>query len=101
MTKRYDHQLLHDFGSRFLGYGSLQSDFWLIGPEPGGGQSPEEVYRRALLWAERDRKETEDLHGYHDGLKEFGIDWTTKIQPTWGCLIKIILAFEGKPLLKE
>jgi hypothetical protein len=94
---KYDEQLLLDFGNRFLGYGSLSSPLWLIGPEPGGGETPEEVYGRALLWSERDRKETEDLQGYHEGLKLFGIDWTRNIQPTWGCLIRIIKAFNGEP----
>jgi hypothetical protein len=94
---KYDEQLLLDFGNRFLGYGSLSSPLWLIGPEPGGGETIEEVYGRASLWSARDRKETEDLQGYHEGLKRFGIDWTWKIQPTWGCLIRIILALNEEP----
>ncbi len=88
-------QLLLDFNNRFLGYGSLDSDFWLIGPEQGGGENVEEVYRRASVWSEREKRETEDLHDYHAALR---FDWTQKIQPTWGGLIKVILSFKGKSI---
>ncbi|SRR6266851_8864830 len=88
-------QLLLDFGNRFLGYGSLNSDFWLIGPEQGGGKDVEEVYRRVSVWSERGKRETEDLHDYHEAL---GFDWTQDIQSTWGGLIKVILSFKGKSI---
>src|SRR5208282_3191475 len=89
----YDEQLLLNFGNRFLGFGSLNSPVWLIGPEPGGGEDVNEVYLRASLWSKRGMKETEELHGYHAGL---GIDWTGKIQPTWGALIKVLLSFRNR-----
>jgi hypothetical protein len=89
----YDERLLLSFGNRFLGFGSLKSPVWLIGPEPGGGEDASEVYIRASSWAKRGMKETEDLHAYHADL---GIDWTRKIQPTWGALIKVLLSFNGK-----
>lgn len=89
----YDEQLLLNFGNRFLGFGSLNSPVWLIGPEPGGGEDVNEVYLRASLWSKRGMNETEDLHGYHAGL---GIDWTRKTQPTWGALIKVLLSFNKR-----
>ena len=71
---------------------------------------------RASLWSKRGGKETEDLHGYHDALKAVAIakaeasdgasraaalklsqfDSKGKIQPTWGPLIRVILALHGK-----
>jgi hypothetical protein len=65
----YDEQLLRDFASRFLGYGSLESKLWLIGPEAGGGEEIGEVYQRASVWSERGKRETEDLHSFHAALK--------------------------------
>jgi len=94
---KYDERLLSDFANRFLGYGSLKSNIWLIGPEAGGGQTIGEVYQRASAWAERGKKETEDLHSYHADLQlPPKYDWTRKIQPTWGPLIRVILALDGK-----
>jgi hypothetical protein len=93
---KYDERLLLNFANRFLGYGSLKSDVWLIGPEAGGGQTIDEVYERAIVWSQRGEKETDDLHGYHaDLLLPVKHDWTRNIQPTWGPLIKIVLAFGG------
>ena len=93
----YDEKLLLDFAIRFLGYGSLKSDIWLIGPEAGGGQTIPEVYQRATVWKDRGRKETEDLHGYHAALKlPPSFDWTQKIQPTWGRLIRVILGLDKR-----
>jgi hypothetical protein len=96
---RWTHSMLTDddelleFANHFLGYGKLDSALWLIGPEAGGGQTTSEVYQRASVWAKRGRKETEDLQTYHADL---GLDWTRKIQATWGPLIRVILALDGK-----
>jgi hypothetical protein len=92
---KIDEQLLLDFANHFLGYGALNSPLWLIGPEAGGGATIDEVYQRALAWDDRGRKEIEDLQGYHAAL---GLpaksDWTKKIQPTWGSLIRVVLALK-------
>ena len=88
-----DEQLLLDYANHFLGYGALNSPLWLIGPEAGGGNAMDGVCKRALVWADRGRKENEDLQCYH---KALGLDWTGKIQPTWGPLIRVILALNGK-----
>ena len=94
---QYDEQLLLDFANRFLGYGNLNSETSLIGPEPGGGPTAEDVYARAWVWAKRGRRETEDLHSYHDDLKRrlcglsipANFDWRRNIQPTWGPLLNL------------
>src|SRR5689334_2746791 len=99
-NSQYDEQLLSGFANRFLGYGTLDSETWLIGPEPGGGPTIEDVYARASVWSERGRRETEDLQSYHDDLKRklcelslpADFDWRRNIQPTWGPLIRIILS---------
>ena len=91
-----DVQLLSDFFNHFLGYGALKSSVWLIGPEPGGGNTVDELQKRLTVWDERGRKETEDLQDYHAQLdlppKD---DWSKNIQLTWGCLIRVILALYG------
>jgi hypothetical protein len=98
----YDEQLLLDFANQFLGYGSLNSALWLIGPEAGGEQSIEDVSRRALVWSNRGRKETEDLHDYHADLGlPARFDWTRNIQPCWGPLIRVVLAIDGIRADKE
>jgi len=94
-----NEKLLSDFANRFLGYGSLNGKVWLIGPEPGGGYTPDDVCCRASVWADRGRKETEDLYAYHADLKRelealklrSDFDWTRRVQPTWGPLIRVIL----------
>jgi len=92
MAQEYDEQLLMDYANNFLGYGELDSPLWLVGPEAGGGQTIAEVYKRATVWADRGRQETEDLQDYH---KAIGIDWSSNIQSTWGPLIRIALAARG------
>jgi len=89
-------ELMSDFVKRFFGYGELNSSFWFIGPEAGGGKNLDELHRRALVWSERGGRETEDLQGYHTKLKlPARENWAEKIQSTWGALIRVFLAFEG------
>jgi hypothetical protein len=64
----------------------------MIGPEAGGGKDLDEVYRRARVWLERGRRETEDLHGYHVAIEIDSTIWV----PTWGGLIKVMLAFKAQ-----
>jgi len=97
-----DNEQLLDFANHFLGYGSLNSALWLIGPESGGGQTMNDVRQRALVWSKRGRKEIEDLHSYHADLElPTKFDWTRNIQPTWGPLIRVILALDGKKADRE
>jgi hypothetical protein len=100
---------------------TAHSNIWLIGPEQGGGWTKDEVYWRASLWSERGKKETEDLQSYHAALKAIAIanveasdggsragvlklsklDWKRNIQPTWGPLIRVILAFNGERAIPD
>jgi hypothetical protein len=97
MSSTYDEALLLRFANRFLGYGSLKSNLWLIGPEAGGGDTIDEVYKRVSIWSDRNEREIEDLQAYHADLNlPPKHDWSRIIQPTWGPLIRIILALDGK-----
>lgn len=92
-----DEQLLLDYVIHFLGYGSLNSPVWLVGAEAGGGGTPGEALKRASVWADRGRWPTEDLQRYHKDLKlPSKYDWSRKIQPTWGPLIRVLLALDKK-----
>jgi hypothetical protein len=102
LDSEYDADLVSDFTSRFLGYGSLESKIWLIGPEPGGGATIGDVYTRVVVWSERGRPETDELHSYHDDLKKAlaqmrlpaNFDWRRNHQPTWGPLIRVVLGLQ-------
>jgi hypothetical protein len=96
-TLKEDESLFLDFATQFLGYGSLDAPIWLLGPEAGGGASIAELHRRINVWAERGRKETEDLQEYHKALElPPESNWAEKEQATWAALIRIILATGGK-----
>jgi hypothetical protein len=88
-----DEQLTRNYIRTFLGYGTLESKVWLIGPEQGGGKRASEFRDRVTAWANRGQKEIEDLHSYHSAIN---LDWTGSIQSTWGPLIRIMLASDGK-----
>jgi len=93
-----DEALLNDYASHFLGYGEMESSrVWLIGPEAGGDSSVEELRKRLAAWDELERKTTVDLQKYHARLDlPAKHDWSKNIQPTWGPLIRVILANEGR-----
>ena len=86
-TPKEDESLFLDFATQFLGYGSLDAPVWLLGPEAGGGASIAELHRRIKIWAERGRKETEDLQEYHKALElPPKSNWAEKEQATWAAL---------------
>jgi hypothetical protein len=91
-----DDANLTDFMHNFYGYGTYAGDIWLVGMEEGGGHSCEEVAARLAVWEKRGRKELEDVAAYHIA---FGVtqlfEQHPKIQPTWGKLIRLLLAAEG------
>jgi hypothetical protein len=95
MGAMYDEQLLLDFANGFFGYGALNPKLWLIGPEAGGGNTLDELCKRASVWSRRGRKHTDDLHEYHS---ELGFDFARKTQQTWGPLIKVLLAVMGRSI---
>ncbi|SHE91996.1 hypothetical protein SAMN04487965_0949 [Microbulbifer donghaiensis] len=92
-------QQIEQFMQTFLGYGNLESDFWFIGMEEGGGNTVEEIQARLSYWIEGGCKVVEDVAEYH---QKFGMgyffDESPKNQPTWNKLIRIILALEQQPL---
>lgn len=91
-----DPRLLDDFMLRFFGYGSWDAKLWFIGMEEGGGTSLEEIEKRLASWDRTD--ELADLRAFHAGIGERR--WFSdrpKIQSTWGKLIRIALAAQGKP----
>jgi hypothetical protein len=92
-----DDTLLEAFMNHFYGYGRYQAAYWLVGMEEGGGRSLEAVARRLAAWDKRGRQELEDVADYH---RELGLSALFRerptIQPTWGKLIRILLAANGQ-----
>lgn len=87
--------LLLDFLNRFYGYGSWDAELWFVGMEEGGGNSEEEIAKRLEAWDRAD-----DLADIRDYSYEIGGKWFAdrpSIQNTWGKLIRIALAYEGRP----
>lgn len=91
-----DRSALKEFMETFYGYGNLNGAFWLIGMEEGGGHSCQDIEARLHAWQTRGKREIEDSAGYH---RAFGVTHLfrehPKIQPTWGKLIRLLLAAEG------
>ena len=93
-----DISLIESFISTFYGYGNPRGKYWLIGMEEGGGNSREEVFRRFEIWQELGEGETCDLVEYHELLgMSYYFQEPVKYQRTWGHLIRLILASQGKP----
>jgi hypothetical protein len=88
---------LENFIQNHYGFGNLQAPYWLIGMEPGGGDTREEVERRVSIWHELTTTETADLAEYHRLLEmpQFFED-PVKRQPTWAGLIRLVLAVRGE-----
>ena len=93
MTEQFDDQLLDEFAHNFHGYGNYSGQLWFIGMEEGGGNSFTEVAKRLNAWADRGRRELEDVAEYHNAI---GITYLfndrPKLQPTWNKLIRILLS---------
>lgn len=90
-----NQKLLHEFMNRFYGYGDWNAPLWFVGMEEGGGNSEDEINRRLGAWDGTDN--LADIREYH---RKIGVPWFIqhpKIQSTWGKLIRIALAFEGRP----
>ena len=93
-------QLLSDFIDSFFGYGNLNSPYWFIGKEEGGGKDLGENFRRILTWESFGKPTTVDLIDYH-----FQLGFTDKqlnnIQSTWTKLVQLLLTIDGKEISKE
>jgi hypothetical protein len=88
---------LENFIQNHYGFGNLKALYWLIGMEPGGGETWEEVCRRVDIWHDLTTTETADLVEYHLRLKmpQLFRD-PVKLQPTWAGLIRLVLAVKGE-----
>jgi hypothetical protein len=88
---------LENFIQNHYGFGNLKAPYWLIGMEPGGGETWEEVCRRVDIWHDLTTTETADLVEYHRRLEmpQFFKD-PVKLQPTWAGLIRLVLAVKGE-----
>lgn len=94
-SRRFDSVLLEDFMSRFYGYGNYLGDYWFVGMEEGGGNSFTVIERRLNTWNERGGQELEDVAEYHVVMGVTSLfSERPKIQPTWGKLIRVILAIK-------
>ena len=82
--------LLEKYIHNFYGYGNLNSKFWFISLEEGGGHSEKEIQNRINAWENRGLKQLEDCKSYH---LEFGIaEWfqhNANIQNTWKMYIRM------------
>lgn len=93
-------ELLSDFMNGFFGYGNLNSPYWFIGKEEGGGRDLDENFRRILTWEHFGKPTTIDIIDYHLKLG-FSEKILSNIQPTWTKLIQILLTIEGREGTKE
>lgn len=88
---------LLQFMAAFYGFGTYTGKYWLVGMEEAGGRTFADINFRLTQWQQSGCLELEDLPTHADrlgwGEKYFGAK--PKWQPTWGKLIRIILAGEG------
>ncbi|MEO8285035.1 MAG: hypothetical protein ABI670_01200 [Chloroflexota bacterium] len=98
ITRAYiDETLLLEYTKQFYGYGTYAASLWFVGMEEGGGKSIDENIRRIVGWANRGKHELEDPATSPRGIgpdRWFGE--RPRIQTTWGKLIRILFAAEGK-----
>lgn len=95
--------------NEFLGYGNLESDYWAIGMEEGGGITLEEINQRLNRWEELNHAQILDNYDFHRKIEsDFKVngrsqtkklscffDTPIRIQRTWAALIRTILNKEG------
>ena len=93
-------ELLSSFMDGFLGYGNLNSPYWFIGKEEGGGKALDENFERIKTWEYFGKPITVDNIDYHLKLG-FTEKQLSNIQPTWTKLIQILLELESKDGSKE
>jgi hypothetical protein len=96
MHQMFDDQLLEEFVHGFYGHGNLESKYWFIGMEHGGGDSFENVQRRVQMWAELGKGPANDLAVYCRGIGEsYYFRQPVKNQATWNKLIRLLLSAKG------
>lgn len=91
-----DDTLLQDYMYGFHGYGSYDAPYWFVGMEEGSTGTVDEIAHRISVWAQRGKRELDDLVGFH---RATGLGWLfepgAKLCPTWRGLIRLLLAAEG------
>jgi hypothetical protein len=94
--------IIEKFITTFFGYGNLDSDYWYIGMEEGGGNSFQEINQRMLKWKSMGSAVTIDLKKYHlaIGIDKFFTE-KPKLQKTWSRLIRIHLRLNQAPCTTE
>jgi hypothetical protein len=92
-------ELLVDYMTRFVGFGSPRASVWFIGLEQGGGENLGELQRRLAAWVESGADAFADFPDYCARLGDSR--WhgpTARVQPTLGKLVRLFLAFNGTPI---
>lgn len=81
----------------FYGFGNYGGKYWLVGMEEAGGQTVDAIEARLTQWQQNGRSELEDLptHARQQGWYEKHFGLKPKWQPTWGKLIRLMLAAES------
>ncbi|TAJ19080.1 MAG: hypothetical protein EPO68_06860 [Planctomycetota bacterium] len=89
-------ELLDAFMAGHFGYGNLAAPVWFVGMEEHGGHREQEIALRLAAWSNLGRRVVSDVRDYHHAI---GVDdhWVERppIQPTWGRLIRVLLASKG------
>ena len=93
-----DVRLLDDYCNEFFGYGNLNSNFWFIGIEEGGGNNFAQVQRRLSIWDSRGHPTTMCAATFHKEL-ELTKDYFNEGSPlqfTWNKLIHLYMKANGE-----
>jgi hypothetical protein len=100
---RINDELIRMFMDGFFGYGNLKAPYWFIGMEEGGGNALAEVNQRLEVWAQRGRKQTDDLVEFHKaiGVTSYFAPVKPPLQKTWKQLIRVLHGLENHPLTDE
>lgn len=90
-----DDDILLQYIHNFYGYGNLNSNYWFISLEEGGGHSEIEIQNRINSWKKRGSKEIEDCKDYHIeiGIRNFFTN-SPILQSTWKTYIRIFFISE-------
>ncbi|HST03829.1 MAG TPA: hypothetical protein VLQ48_03750 [Chloroflexia bacterium] len=93
----FDPRLLTEFIDTFYGYGTYSAPFWFVGMEEGGGHTLEENLRKVTNWHNHGCKELGSFMA--DSQSGVATRWFCNhppVQSTWGKLIRILLAAQGR-----
>jgi len=95
--KSMDENKFLRMAEHFFGHGRWRAPYWFIGPEQGMAKT-DTLEIRYQAWEKLGCKPLIDCKEFHH---EFGFyKWhkdNPPTQPTWRQLIRLLLAFEGKP----